>query len=193
MQEIRPTLRLYFFVGYRAGDLGKTKTEEIHYFSRKEGLFFNRLISKSLRDGTSNLSSLKHYSKDLSLCPVTAIKAYITTFHVLKIPVRHGFLFRLLFPKGFVQPLPFYSSAAQVRLNLDVGKLPHEFEHRKITLYGLRNGCAISLTMAGADIPTVMDHIGWKTPAMPRHNKKLNHVLGSWGAGVLLSLLPMNY
>ena len=87
----------------------------------------------------------------------------------------------------------FDSSAAQARLNLDVGKLPHVFEHRKITLYGLRNGCTISLAMAGADIPTIMDHIGWKTPSMPRHNKKLNQVLGSWGAGVLLSLLPMNY
>ena len=83
-----------------------------------------------------------------------------------------------------------YSSAVQARLNFYVGKLPHAFEHRKITLHGLRNKCAISLAMAGADIPTVMDHIEWKTPSMPCHNKELNQDLGSGRAGVLLSLLP---
>ena len=50
----------------------------------------------------------------------------------------------------------------------------------------------ISLALAGADIQTVMDHIGWKTPSMARHYIKLNQVLGSGGAGDLLSLLPMN-
>ena len=73
-----------------------------------------------------------------------------------------------------------------------MGKFPYVFEHRKITLHGLRNGCAISLAMAGADIQTVMDHIGWKTPSMGRHYIKLNQVLGSGGAGDLLPLLPMN-
>ena len=51
------------------------------------------------------------------------------------------------------------------------------FGNRKVTLHGLRNGCAISLTMAGADIQTVMDHVGWKTSSMARHYIKLNQVL----------------
>lgn len=136
--------------------------------------------------------SLKRYSKDLSLCPVTLIETYIAICDVMKLPVRHGFLFRPLSPQGFVQPLPFDSPEAQARLNFYVGKLPHVFGHRKITLHGLRNGCAISLALAGADIQTVVDHIGWKTPSMARHYIKLNQVLGSGGAGDLLSLLPMN-
>ena len=73
-----------------------------------------------------------------------------------------------------------------------MGNLPHVFEQRKITLHGLRNGCAISLAMAGADIQTVMDHLGWKSPSMAVHYIKLKQVLGSGGAGDLLSLLPMN-
>ena len=89
------------------------ETEEMLYFPRKEGLLFNHPITKSLRDGTSNLFSLKRYSKDLSRCPVSAIEAYIAICDVLKLPVRHGFLFRPLFPQGFVHPLPFDSSAAQ--------------------------------------------------------------------------------
>ena len=184
--------KTYVFAGDRAGDLGKIKTEEMLYFPRKEGFLFNHLITKSLRDGTSNLFSLKRYSKDLSLCHVTAIETYIAICDVLKLPVRHGFLFRPLSPQGFVQPLPFDSSAAQARLNFYVGKLPHVFEHWKITLHGPRNGCAISLAMAGADIQTVMDHIGWKNPSMAHHYIKLNQVLGSGGAGDSLSLLPMN-
>ena len=152
---------------------------------------FNHLINKSLRDGTFNLFSLKRYSKDLSLCPVTAIETYIAICDVLKLPVRHGFLFRPLSPQGFVQPLPFDSSAAQARLNFYVVELPRVFQHRQITLHGLRNGCAISLAMAGADIQTVMDHIRWKTPSMARHYMKLSQVPGSGGAGDLLSLLPM--
>ena len=60
------------------------KTEEKLYFSRKEGLLFNHLITKSLSDGTSNLFSLKRCSKDLSLCPVTAIEAYVAVCDVLK-------------------------------------------------------------------------------------------------------------
>ena len=33
-----------FFAGDRAGDLGRMKTEEMLYFSRKEGLLFNHLL-----------------------------------------------------------------------------------------------------------------------------------------------------
>ena len=46
-----------FFAGDRAGDLGKMKSEEMLYFP-KEGLLFNHVLTKSLRDGTSNLFSL---------------------------------------------------------------------------------------------------------------------------------------
>ena len=145
MQDIRPTFRLYVFCEDRAGDLGKKKTEEMLYFPRKEGLLFNHLITKSLRDGISKLFSLKRYSKDLSLFPVTAIEAYSAICVVLKLPVRHGFLFRPLSPQGFVQPLPLDSSVVQARLNFFVSKMssliPQVFSTRtsmKTSLYKCR-------------------------------------------------------
>ena len=49
--------------------------------------------------------------------------------------------------------------------------------NRSIT--GLCNGCAISLAMAGADIQTVMDHVGWTTSSMARHYIKLSLVFSS--------------
>ena len=63
------------------------KIEEMLYFTRKEGLLFNHLITKSLRDGISNLFSLKRYSKDLCLCPVTGIEPYIAICDVMYVMV----------------------------------------------------------------------------------------------------------
>ena len=40
-------------------DLGRVKTQELLYFPCKKGLFFNHVLTKTLRDGTSNLFSLK--------------------------------------------------------------------------------------------------------------------------------------
>ena len=73
------------------------------------------------------------------------------------------------FPQGYVQSVPFDSLAAQGRLCFYVDRLPHVFGNRKVTLHELRNGCAISLAMAGADKQAVMDHVGWKTTSMARH------------------------
>ena len=83
-----------FFAGDRAGDLGKTKTEEMLYFPNKEGLLFNHVLIKSLRDGTSNLFSLRRFCLNVSLCPVTAMETYIALCDIMKIPIRQGYLFR---------------------------------------------------------------------------------------------------
>ena len=111
----------------------------------------------------------------------------------MKIPIRQGYLFRPLPPQEYVQPLPFDSSVAQGRLHFYVERRLHVFGNRKVTLHGLRNGCAISLAMAGADIETVMDHVGWKTSSMPvditgnyrRQNELLGFLKPSRGFGKL--------
>ena len=66
-----------FFAGERAGDLGKIKTEEILYFPNMEGLLFNHVLTKSLRDGTSNIFSLRRYRLNVSLCPVTDLHRFM--------------------------------------------------------------------------------------------------------------------
>ena len=52
-------LKTLFFAGDRASDLGKVKTQELLHFPRREDLLFNHVLTKSPRDGTSNLFSLK--------------------------------------------------------------------------------------------------------------------------------------
>ena len=61
----RAFLKTLFFAGDRASDLGKVKTQELLHFPRREDLLFNHVLTKSPRDGTSNLFSLKRYRRDL--------------------------------------------------------------------------------------------------------------------------------
>ena len=98
------------------------------------------MLTKTLRDGTSNLFSLKRYTGDLSLCPVMAIEIYISVSELLGISLRQGYLFRPTTPSGKVQSGPFDSSAAQSRLSTYVRELPMAFGNRSITLHGLRRG-----------------------------------------------------
>ena len=181
-----------FFAGDRAGDLGRVKTQELLYFPHKKGLLFNHVLTKTLRDGTSNLFSLKRYTRDPSLCPVKAIEIYISVSELLGISLRQGYLFRPTTPSGEVQSGPLDSSAAQSRLSTYVQELPMVFGNRRITLHGFRSGCAISLAMSGVDLRTVMDHVGWKTSDTASHYLRMEQVLKSGGAGDSLAELPLD-
>ena len=75
---------------------------------------------------------------------------------LLKVPVRRGFLFRPLNPSGEVLPAPFGSAAAQSRLSLYASQLS-DLAKRKVTLHGLRSGCAISLALSGTKLDQIMD------------------------------------
>ena len=183
--------KIQFFAGDRAGDLGRTKTIEILFFPNKEALLFNHTLTKSLRDGTTNMFALKRY-KDPSLCPVVAIEVYVRMCEFLGVPIKQGFLFRPTSPTGDILTGPLDSSAAQARLSLYVQQLPHNFRHRRITLHGLRSGCAISLALAGAETSLIMNHVGWKTINSAQHYMKLHQVMAPNGASDILANLPQD-
>ena len=129
-----------FFAGDRAGDLGKMKLKKCFIFHAKKVYCLIILLPNLL---VMIHPICFHPNAIVKIClfvQLRLIETYIAICDDLKLPVRHGFLFRSLSPQGFVQPLPFDSSAAQARLKFYVGKLPHVVEHRKITLHGLRNG-----------------------------------------------------
>ena len=102
--------KVQFLGGDRAGDLGRMKTKEILYFPGKKALLFNHTLTKSLRDGTSNVFALKHHI-DSSVCPVTAVEVYISLCDQLKTSIRQGFLFRPFNPSGEILPAPLESGA----------------------------------------------------------------------------------
>jgi len=121
--------KVQFFGGDSAGDLGRMKTKEILYFPEKKALPFNHTLTKSLRDGTSNVFALKRHA-DSSVCPVTAVEVCLC--NLLKISIRQEFLFRPLNPSGEILPAPFESAAAQARLSTYVRQIP-AFAKRNVT------------------------------------------------------------
>ena len=151
--------KIQFFAGDRAGDLGRTKTMGLLFSPNKDILLFNHTLTKSLRDGTTNMFALKR-NRNPTLCPVVALEVYVRMCDYLKIPITQGYLFRPTSPTGEVPSTPFDSSAAQSRLSAYVRDLPDYFKDRHITLHGLRSGCAISLALSGVEMSDIMSHVG---------------------------------
>lgn len=83
MRETLLCLRRSFTADW-ANDLILVKTQEKMWFPRNNGLPFNHVWGKSLRDGSANLSGIRRHS-DLYLCPVKAMEPYIAISSVFSI------------------------------------------------------------------------------------------------------------
>ena len=104
-----------FFSEDRANDLTLVKTQEIMQFSRNDGLLFDHVCGKSLKDGSGNLLGIRRHS-DLSLCPVKAIELYIAISSALSLDLSSGYLFRPLSSSGKIQNKQTANSTLQSRL-----------------------------------------------------------------------------
>ena len=182
-------LKIQFFGGDRAGDLEKLRSSDLVYLPNKEGFLFNHSLTKSLRDGTSNLFALKRFTQDSSLCPISATESYIAICESMGIALGQGFRFRPLNAAREVVNLPFTAKAAQARLSFYAKQLPNVFTDKHPTLHGLRSGCAISLAVSETNLSSLMDHIGWKCTSTAQHYIKLNQVLSQNGPADLLARL----
>ena len=67
--------KMFFFSREQANDLTLVQTHEIMWFLRNDGLLFDHIWGKSLRDSSTNRFGIHRHS-DLSLCPVKAIELY---------------------------------------------------------------------------------------------------------------------
>ena len=101
-----------FFSSDRANDLILVKTQEIMRFPCNDGLLFNHIWGKSLRDGSSNLFAIRHHT-DLALCPVQAIEVYVAISSVLSVDLSTGYLFRPLTSAGKIINTQIASSTLQ--------------------------------------------------------------------------------
>ena len=104
-----------FFSDDRANDLTLVKTQEIMRFLENDGLLFNHVWGKSLRDGSANLFGIRRHS-DLSLCPVKAIELYVAISSALSVDLLAGYLFRPLSSTGKIQNKQIANSSLQSRL-----------------------------------------------------------------------------
>lgn len=65
-----------FFSGDRGLDLGMVRTEEILRFLQDDGLLFNHVWGKTLRDGASNVFGIRRHPNP-EMCPLKAIETYV--------------------------------------------------------------------------------------------------------------------
>ena len=146
-----------FFSSDRLGDMGQVKVPEILRFPNDDGLLFNHIWGKTLRDGDFNIFGIRRNPQTV-ICSVEGNERHMSIAKQLNVDLTAGYLFRLTTPQGGILDPPFTSSAAEARLKVylkgigsDNGETPH----------GFQSGCAITLTLSGAELSEIMNHVGW--------------------------------
>ena len=172
-----------FFSGDRPGDMGQVKVPEILRFPNDDGLLFNHVWGKTLRDGDSNVFGIRRNSNS-TICPVRAIEEYMAISRQLQIDLTTGYLFRPTTPQGGVIDAPFSSSAAEARLKVYLKEMGADDGE---TLHGFRSGCAITLALSGVELSEIMDHVGWSRRHTALHYLQLAKVLNPAGASATLA------
>lgn len=172
-----------FFSGDRGNDLGLVQCQEILRFPQDNGLLFNHIWGKALRDGASNMFGIRRHSNP-SLCPIKAIETYFAVASELRVNLHSGYLFRPTNSHGEVVNSQFKSSAAESRLrvylqeaDIDEGESLHSF----------RSGAAITLALCGAPLGEIMSHVGWSNPKTALYYLKIAEVLQPGGPSDILS------
>lgn len=153
--------------------ISPTILQEILRFPQDDGLLFNHVWGKTLRDGSSNLFGVRRHQNP-SLCPVRSIDTYMAVCAELGLDLSHGFLFRPTTPRGSIQNKQVSSSTMQARLQLHLKEASiYEGE----TLHTFSAGAAITLALSGAQLGEIMSHVGCRNPSTASCYLKLANVL----------------
>ncbi|XP_071124009.1 uncharacterized protein [Mytilus edulis] len=152
-------LKLQFFAGDRASDLGKCLSQEIRRLRDDSGFVITHTVGKTLSNGKKNEFSVMRLD-DHSVCPVFGIEKYVSCAGEMGINLTLGYLFRILdCSRKRVLEAPVSHSVMYGRLKsylwelgMDEGETPH----------GIRGGCAVTLAVSGfGNSQDIMDHVGW--------------------------------
>ena len=176
-------IKTLFFRGDRANGLTLVKTQEIMRFPRNDGLLFNHVWGKSLRDGSANLFGIRRHS-DLFLCTVKAIELYIAISSALSLNLLSGYLFRRLSSSGKIQNKQIANSTLQSRLRSYLREVKIYYGE---ILHSFRAGLAITLALSGSQLAGITEHVGWRHTRTASHYLKVARVLRPGGPSGLLS------
>ena len=88
-----------FYSGDRPGDLDQVKVAEILCFPYDDGLLFNHIWRKTLRDGDQNVSEIRRNPQSV-LCPIRGIENYVDVARRMQVDLSRGYLFRPTTPSG---------------------------------------------------------------------------------------------
>ena len=179
----RDVYRFLIFSGDRPGDLGQIKVPEILRFPNDDGLLFNDIWGKTLRDGDENVFGVRRNAQ-AEICPIRGIECYIEVTRDMRVDLTCGYLFRPVAPDLGIKDAPFSSSAAESRLKSYLKEMSADNGE---TLHGFRSGCAITLALTGADLAEIMDHVGWSRRHTALYYMQLAKVLNPAGASARLA------
>ena len=152
-------------------------------FPQNDGLLFNHVWGKSLRDGSENLFGIRRHSNS-SLCPVKAIELYIAISSALSLDLLSGLLFRPLNSLGKIQNKQLANSTLQSRLR---SYLQEANIYNGDTLHSFRAGLAITLALSGSQLADIMELVGWRHASTASHYLKVAQVLRPGSPSDLLS------
>ncbi|CAG2212994.1 unnamed protein product [Mytilus edulis] len=178
-------LKLQFFAGDRASDLGKCLSQEIRRLRDDSGFVITHTVGKTLSNGKKNEFSVMRLD-DHSVCPVFGIEKYVSGAGEMGINLTLGYLFRILdCSRKRVLEAPVSHSVMYGRLKsylrelgMDEGETPH----------GIRGGCAVTLAVSGfGNSQDIMDHVGWFSRGSLDRYSRLGKMADKSTVGNLLS------
>ena len=93
----------------------------------------------------------------LEICPIRGIERYMELAREMRVDLTRGYLFRPTTPDLGIKDAPSTSSVTESRYLLEMKVDDGEI------FQGFRAGCAITLSLTGADLSEIMDHadVGW--------------------------------
>lgn len=172
-----------FFTGDRGSDLGMVRTEEILHFPQDNGLLFNHVWGKTLRDGAFNVFRIRRHPNP-ELCPVKAIETYVAVASQLQVSITNSFLFHPTNHQGHIVNKPFTSSSVEARLKLYLKEVQI---NKGEMLHSFRSGSAITLALSGSQLADIMSHVGLNNKGTALYYMKLVEVLHRDSPSHLLS------
>ena len=180
-------LKMMFFGGDRASDIGQMLCQEVKQLPNKQGVTIRHTWGKTHRCDRPNVFSLFRCHEEI-ICPVLGLQTYIETAAKLGVNIKQGFLFRLMAGEKILdRPMSYAAVYDRLKhyldvLNINGGETPHS----------LRAGCAITLKNAAKNTQAVMQHIGWASEASASHYTRSAQVEQTTVAATCMRLSQQN-
>jgi len=117
---------------------------------------FNHIWGKTLRDGDQNLFGIRRNPQTI-IFPIKGIEQCMEVARQVGTDFTRGYLFRPTTLDKIVQDSTFSSTVAEARLKQYLKEMKADDGQ---TLCGFRSGCAITLSLTGAELSETIDHVG---------------------------------
>ena len=138
------------------------------------------------RDGVDHLMTVDYYTKRMTTCPVGVVEQYIAVGTALGWNMTQGYLFpRISRRRNTGTPIRGKTPMSAP----DMTKAPKVYarnagERTAFIMHSFRSGGALTRTLAGEDLPTVMQRVlFWKKPSTAWRYFRLMEVLISGFVG----------